>query len=163
MRITKFHILIFLFLIGIGASGFYFYKLKQDEIKQQEEKIQRELALQRQKEEEALRKLAEAPVPQPQEPEKKEPTEITYTVQSGETLWSIAKKAEHFGEGHRWYDIWKANEDKIFDFDRIVAGQELILPLDKPKNYSWPKTSDEKREKLLRRNGSPASDTAPTN
>lgn len=150
MRITKLHLLIFLLLIGL--TGGYFYMKMQQEQKKKEQELQKAEALRKAQEEEFLRKqAASAATAQPPEPEKKEPTEVLYTVESGDTLWSIAKKSEHFGEGNRWYDIWKANEDKIFDFDRILAGQALVIPLDKPKGYAWPLTSEEKKEKLLKR------------
>lgn len=164
MRITKLHFLIFLLLIGL--TGGYFYRQRRQEQKKKEQELQRAEALRKAQEEEFLRKQTEvsAPVPQPSpEPEKKEPAEILYTVQRGDTLWSIAKKSEHFGEGNRWYDIWKANEDKIFDFDHIVAGQELVIPLDKPKGYAWPLTSQEKKEKLLKRKMPARTKTVPTN
>ena len=76
-----------------------------------------------------------------------------YVVQKGDTLWSIAKKKEYFGQGHRWYDIWKANEDSIADFDRLETGTNITIPLDKPDTYPWPKTSDEKRKALLEQPG----------
>lgn len=165
MRITKFHLLLIFLLLAAGGYGFYFYKTKQEEAKRQEqERIQKELALQKQREDELKRQAEEAArAAPPPEPEKKEPSEILYTVQPGDTLWSIAKKANHFGKGNRWYDIWKANEDKVFDFDRIRAGQELVIPLDVPKGYAWPKTSEEKKEKLLKRKSPVKTKISPTN
>lgn len=167
MRITKLHFLIFLLLLGGSGAGIYFYMEKQEEKKrkEQEQAIKRAEALRQAEAEEAARKQAEAQAQTqvPAEPEKKEPAEILYSVQSGDTLWSIAKKAEHFGEGNRWYDIWKANEDKIFDFDRILAGQELLIPLDKPKGYAWTVTSQEKKEKLLKRESPVKAKTPTTN
>lgn len=167
MRITKLHILILFFLAALGSFGFYFLKLQRDQMKREEEKLKNELALQKQLEQETLKKASETPPPPAPAPlpetEKKEPVAIAYTVQRGDTLWSIAKKPEHFGAGHRWYDIWKANEDAIFDFDRIVSGQVLTIPLDKPEKYPWQKTTEEKKAKLLQRGKTNLPETPPSN
>lgn len=155
MRITKLRLLILFVLVGLGIFGFYLCKMKQAELREQEEKIKVELEKQKIIEAEATAKkaaeiaIATTAVVLPAEPQKKEPVEITYTVQKGDTLWSIAKKKEHFGLGHRWYDIWKANESSIFDFDKIVTGQVIVMPLDKPEHHPWRKTSEDKKRKLL--------------
>lgn len=74
---------------------------------------------------------------------------VTYVVQRGDTLWKIAKMEEHFGQGHRWYDIWKANEDKIEDFDRLSVGESLEIPRDKPEGYPWPRTRSNIKARIL--------------
>ncbi|MDQ4122769.1 MAG: LysM peptidoglycan-binding domain-containing protein [Acidobacteriota bacterium] len=50
----------------------------------------------------------------------------TYTVQSGDSLWKIAKN--HYGDGARYMEIFYANRDKIRDPDMIQVGQELVIP-----------------------------------
>ena len=50
----------------------------------------------------------------------------TYTVESGDSLWKIAKN--HYGDGAQYMQIFYANRDKISDPDRINVGQELVIP-----------------------------------
>jgi nucleoid-associated protein YgaU len=52
----------------------------------------------------------------------------TYVVRRGDTLWSIAKKSQVYGRGAGWVKIWRANERKIPDFDRIYSGVTLTIP-----------------------------------
>ncbi|MGO4268524.1 LysM peptidoglycan-binding domain-containing protein [Paenibacillus sp. TAF58] len=55
------------------------------------------------------------------------PVPRTYTVQSGDSLWGIAKMK--LGTGSRWREIYEANADKIgSDPDQIWPGQELVMP-----------------------------------
>jgi len=153
MRITKLHLLLIFLLLGAGGWGYYFWEeaairqKKEAEFRLQEEVNARKIA-----EEERLKKLAESspphPAPAPVE-EKKEPTPVTYLVKKGDTLWKIAKMQEHFGLGHRWYDIWKANEDTLLDFDKIRSGQLITIPLDKPDGYEWPETSQDRKNQIL--------------
>ncbi|HAM39427.1 MAG TPA: hypothetical protein DCP53_08565 [Elusimicrobia bacterium] len=49
-----------------------------------------------------------------------------HIVQSGDCLWYISKK--YFKRGSNWYDIWKANEEKIPDFDLIYRNQSIVIP-----------------------------------
>ncbi|WP_125143677.1 LysM peptidoglycan-binding domain-containing protein [Clostridium transplantifaecale] len=53
-------------------------------------------------------------------------TPKTYTVQSGDSLWKIAKKT--LGDGNRWSEIYNLNTDKISNPDLIYPGQVLTLP-----------------------------------
>jgi 5'-nucleotidase len=48
----------------------------------------------------------------------------TYTVQEGDTLWSIAE--EHYGDGQRWEDIVEANPGLAPE--NLAVGQEITLP-----------------------------------
>lgn len=48
----------------------------------------------------------------------------SYTVQRGDTLWSIAHRV--YGSGQRWKDIAAANS--ISDPKRMSVGQTLVLP-----------------------------------
>jgi hypothetical protein len=49
---------------------------------------------------------------------------VTYTVRTGDTLWSIA--ASKLGDGNRWREIASLNHLK--DADAITPGQKLTLP-----------------------------------
>ena len=51
----------------------------------------------------------------------------TYTVESGDTLWAIAKK--ELGAGTRWTELYEKNRGVIGDNpDRIKPGQVLTIP-----------------------------------
>jgi len=50
----------------------------------------------------------------------------TYTVQTGDTLWKIAKQA--YGDGSKYMKIFEANTDLLKDPDHIYPGQELKIP-----------------------------------
>ena len=148
MRITKLHLLLFFLLAGAGIYGAYFWKKATMEPEHPAPAVT----------ETPAQKYEPPPVTQPppmpvqkEPPQKPSPQSVTYTVQHGDTLWKIAKMESHFGKGHRWYDIWKANEDKIFDFDRLVQGQEITIPMDKPEGYAWPKTNENRKQNILRR------------
>ncbi len=52
----------------------------------------------------------------------------TYTVQKGDTLWSISRK--FYGSGKNWRKIFKANQDVITNPDKVKAGTELRIPAD---------------------------------
>ena len=53
-----------------------------------------------------------------------------YTVQSGDSLWKIAR--EQLGDGTRWGELYEANRDTIRDPRRIYVGQVLQVP-DRPE------------------------------
>jgi nucleoid-associated protein YgaU len=50
----------------------------------------------------------------------------TYTVQSGDTLWKIAK--EMYGDGSKYMKIFEANAGLLKDPDHIFPGQQLLIP-----------------------------------
>jgi len=52
----------------------------------------------------------------------------TYTVKRGDCLWKIAKMPEHYGKGSMWPVIWRANEEKIPDFDVLRKRLVLLIP-----------------------------------
>jgi nucleoid-associated protein YgaU len=51
---------------------------------------------------------------------------VFYTVESGDTLWKIAK--ERYGDGGKYMLIFEANEPMLEDPDKIYPGQVLRLP-----------------------------------
>jgi LysM repeat protein len=53
-------------------------------------------------------------------------TETTYTVESGDCLWNIAK--EVYGDGSKYVAIYEANKDKITNPNLIKVGQTLTIP-----------------------------------
>lgn len=56
----------------------------------------------------------------------REPKTSTITVQSGDSLWSIALKYKEKGDIRKYiYDIKKLNN---LDNSNIYAGQEIIIP-----------------------------------
>lgn len=50
----------------------------------------------------------------------------TYVVQSGDSLWAIAKK--YYGDGSKYTKIYNANKDKIKNPSLIYPGQKLVIP-----------------------------------
>ncbi|HZT99674.1 MAG TPA: LysM peptidoglycan-binding domain-containing protein [Ktedonobacteraceae bacterium] len=54
----------------------------------------------------------------------------TYTVQSGDTLSSIALRAYGNSAEHYWHKIYKANKDVIGDDPNLIrAGEVLTIPV----------------------------------
>ena len=59
----------------------------------------------------------------------KETLPTTYMVASGDTLWSIAKKADIYGNEQQWPLIYDANRDILDDYKKpLEEGQKLIIP-----------------------------------
>jgi hypothetical protein len=61
----------------------------------------------------------------------------TYTVKTGDTLWTIAAKPDVYGSGDQWRKIWNANSDALIARDSrnkqnpgayLYAGQVLVIP-----------------------------------
>jgi len=50
----------------------------------------------------------------------------SHVVQSGDTLWAIAKK--YYGDGNQYTKIVNANKDKIKNPNLIYPGQQLVIP-----------------------------------
>jgi len=51
----------------------------------------------------------------------------TYSVVTGDSLWSIAGKSDTYGNPYQWPLIYKANSSKIKDADLIFPGQEFEI------------------------------------
>lgn len=52
--------------------------------------------------------------------------ERTYTIQSGDTLWGIAKK--YYGDGAEYKKLAQANQDQIQNPNLIYPGQTIVIP-----------------------------------
>ena len=50
----------------------------------------------------------------------------TYVVQSGDTLWRIARS--HYGDGDLYLKIFETNRGILSSPDRIEPGQTLVIP-----------------------------------
>lgn len=50
----------------------------------------------------------------------------TYTVHSGDSLSKIAK--QFYGDANAYMDIFNANRDKLNDPNKIMPGQQLVIP-----------------------------------
>ncbi|HYB49240.1 MAG TPA: LysM peptidoglycan-binding domain-containing protein [Streptosporangiaceae bacterium] len=59
-------------------------------------------------------------------PAAKPAAQVTYTVQPGDSLWSIAR--HFYGTGFKWADIFHANSSQISDPHVINMGQQLAIP-----------------------------------
>ncbi|MCP5072981.1 MAG: peptidoglycan-binding protein LysM [Rhodobacteraceae bacterium] len=51
---------------------------------------------------------------------------IFHTVEKGDTLWAVSKKA--LGDGNRYNDIFEANKPMLSHPDKIYPGQVLRIP-----------------------------------
>ena len=64
---------------------------------------------------------------EPSRPTDTAPAVTTYTVESGDCLWNIAKAC--YGDGSRYNEIYEANKGTIGgNPDRIYPGQVLVIP-----------------------------------
>lgn len=67
------------------------------------------------------------------------PTAKTYTVKSGDCLWTIAKR--YYGNGALYMAIYNANKDKLSNPNLIHPGQVLTIPDIESANLSAAKSS----------------------
>jgi nucleoid-associated protein YgaU len=51
-----------------------------------------------------------------------------HTVEKGDTLWAVSKKA--YGDGSKYMKIFEANKPMLSDPDKIYPGQVLRIPSD---------------------------------
>jgi hypothetical protein len=59
----------------------------------------------------------------------KESLPATYTAEAGDTLWSIAEKAEIYGNAQQWPIIYDNNRDILDDYKKpLEEGTKLIIP-----------------------------------
>ncbi len=66
--------------------------------------------------------LSEEPAPKPQNT----PTIRIHKVVAGDTLSKIA--LQYYGKANEYMKIFKANQDKLKDPDKIFPGQDLVIP-----------------------------------
>lgn len=151
MRITKLHLLALFLMCALAFSGHYYFKQKRKEalLKEERLRLDREQTIADSTAPASSAQMDSSTIASSSPAAGLVP--VSYTVRKGDTFWKIAKMPEHFGAGRRWYDIWKANEDKILDFDHLEAGLTITIPLDTPEHYAWPATSDERKAKIIRR------------
>lgn len=55
------------------------------------------------------------------------PEPVFHTVEKGDTLWAISKKA--LGDGNRYNEIFEANRPMLSHPDKIYPGQVLRIPV----------------------------------
>jgi len=55
-------------------------------------------------------------------------TTQTYAVKKGDSLWSIAKKKEIYGNPYKWLLLYHANRDQIYDPNLIFPYMMLLIP-----------------------------------
>ncbi len=58
------------------------------------------------------------------------PTNDSYTVIAGDSLWGISARSEIYGNPYQWPLIYKANRSQIKDADLIFPGQNLMIQRD---------------------------------
>jgi len=74
----------------------------------------------------AARATAPPTNPHPLEREPVETEPRTYRVKRGDNLSAIAVKM--YGDANQWRKIADANRDKLRGGDRVIVGQELVIP-----------------------------------
>lgn len=62
------------------------------------------------------------------EAEQPAPEAVFHTVDKGDTLWAVSKKA--YGDGSKYMKIFEANKPMLSDPDKIYPGQVLRIPQD---------------------------------
>lgn len=62
------------------------------------------------------------------EAEEPAPEAVFHTVEKGDTLWAVSKKA--YGDGSKYMKVFEANKPMLSDPDKIYPGQVLRIPQD---------------------------------
>ena len=62
------------------------------------------------------------------EAEEPAPEAVFHTVDKGDTLWAVSKKA--YGDGSKYMKSFEANKPMLSDPDKIYPGQVLRIPQD---------------------------------
>jgi nucleoid-associated protein YgaU len=68
------------------------------------------------------------PEPVTEKPEPPPALPTTYTVEKCDDLWSISAKPQIYNDPWLWCLIWKANQDKIDNPNKIWEGTVLSIP-----------------------------------
>ncbi len=85
------------------------------------------------KDEGARQVIPPAPAPLPPSPVSSKPAPpplSSYTVEAGETLWTIAAQPRVYDDPLLWPLLYKANRDQIRDPRQVYSGQVLSIPRD---------------------------------
>lgn len=64
------------------------------------------------------------------QPMETEPSDRSYTVSRGDTLWGISASSVGYEDPYQWPLIYRENADKIDDPDLIFPGQDLTIEAD---------------------------------
>lgn len=59
----------------------------------------------------------------------------TYVAKKGDSLWSIAAKANIYGKATLWRNIYEANRDRLKNPDSVKPGMELRIPRGAAENF----------------------------
>ncbi|MBE0478495.1 LysM peptidoglycan-binding domain-containing protein, partial [Candidatus Aerophobetes bacterium] len=56
------------------------------------------------------------------------PYKMIYTVQKGDSLWSIAARPDVYNNPDKWRKIFEANRETLITPETLYPGQKLIIP-----------------------------------
>ncbi len=118
---------ILFFLVLIAFIGFFMITPKAEQVQQQDSMelslLKSDLDKAQKQNEELLNKNKELTVRLNKKAEESTKREKVYIVESGETLFTIARKV--LGNGYKYQDI--AKENNISNPDIITTGQKLVI------------------------------------
>ncbi|SCZ62857.1 LysM peptidoglycan-binding domain-containing protein [Thiohalomonas denitrificans] len=75
----------------------------------------------------AQKRLEERRLAQQRAEQEQQQAPGSYTVERGDSLWSISGKSDVYNNPYKWPLIYKANRDKISDADLIYPGQNFTI------------------------------------
>ncbi|WP_303900957.1 LysM peptidoglycan-binding domain-containing protein [Thiohalomonas denitrificans] len=75
----------------------------------------------------AQKQLEDERLAQQQAEQERQQAADEYTVERGDSLWSISGKSSVYNNPYKWPLIYKANRDKINDADLIHPGQNFTI------------------------------------